>query len=100
MKLIIATIETRNAEHVIAALPRSEVNSIIGSDIKFTSPPPVGRGSLWEGEEIPLKWVSKTELKIVVQDDAADVVIENINRAVNIQRTDKIGDGEIFMLSD
>jgi nitrogen regulatory protein P-II 1 len=54
-----------------------------------------GHTEIYRGAEYAVNFVPKVRLEIVVSDSLADQVVETIRSTA---RTDKIGDGKIFVL--
>ena len=54
-----------------------------------------GHTEIYRGAEYAVNFVPKIKLEIVVADAMADEVVETITKTA---RTDKIGDGKVFVL--
>ena len=94
MKLIIATIKPFKLEEVREALTAVGVGGMMVTEIKgFGSQS--GHTEIYRGAEYAVNYVPKVKLEIVVPDGMADQVVETIQTTA---RTDKIGDGKIFVL--
>ncbi len=94
MKLIIAAIKPFKLEEVREALTEIGVRGLMVSDIKgFGSQS--GHTEIYRGAEYAVNFVPKVKLEIVVPAGLADQVVETITKTA---RTDKIGDGKIFVL--
>ncbi len=94
MKLIIAAIKPFKLEEVREALTGIGVSGMMVTEIKgFGSQS--GHTEIYRGAEYAVNFVPKVKLEIVVSDDAADQVVETI---ASTAKTDKIGDGKIFVL--
>ena len=94
MKLIIATIKPFKLEEVREALTAAGVRGMMVSEIKgFGSQS--GHTEIYRGAEYAVNFVPKIKLEIVVQDSLAEQVVSAISAAA---KTDKIGDGKIFVL--
>lgn len=94
MKLIIAAIKPFKLEEVRQALTDIGVRGMMVTEIKgFGSQS--GHTEIYRGAEYSVNFVPKVKLEIVVPAPMADQVVETITRAA---RTDKIGDGKIFVL--
>ena len=94
MKLIIAAIKPYKLEEVREALTAVGVRGMMVSEIKgFGSQS--GHTEIYRGAEYPVNFVPKMKLEIAVADAIADEVVETIAKTA---RTDKIGDGKIFVL--
>ena len=94
MKLIIAAIKPFKLEEVREALTGIGVRGMMVSDIKGFGAQS-GHTEIYRGAEYEVNFVPKVKLEIVVPADLADQVVETIASAA---RTDKIGDGKIFVL--
>ena len=94
MKLIIAAIKPFKLEEVREALTAIGVRGMMVTEIKgFGSQS--GHTEIYRGAEYAVNFVPKVKLELVVADDMADQVVETIQ---NTAKTDKIGDGKIFVL--
>ena len=95
MKLIIATIKPYKLEEVREAVTEVGVRGMMVTEIKgFGSQS--GHTEKYRGAEYTVNFVPKIRLEIVVQDSLADDVISAISRTA---KTEKIGDGKIFVLN-
>ncbi|WP_149140111.1 P-II family nitrogen regulator [Gemmobacter caeruleus] len=94
MKLIIAAIKPFKLEEVREALTTIGVRGMMVTEIKgFGSQS--GHTEIYRGAEYAVNFVPKIRLEIVVTDSLADQVVDTIRTTA---RTDKIGDGKIFVL--
>lgn len=94
MKLIIAAIKPFKLEEVREALTTIGVRGMMVTEIKgFGSQS--GHTEIYRGAEYAVNFVPKVRLEIVVSDSLADAVVETIRATA---KTDKIGDGKIFVL--
>jgi len=94
VKLIIAAIKPFKLEEVREALTDIGVRGMMVSDIKgFGSQS--GHTEIYRGAEYAVNFVPKVKLEIAVPADLAEQVVETIAKTA---RTDKIGDGKIFVL--
>lgn len=94
MKLIIAAIKPFKLEEVREALTAIGVRGMMVTEIKgFGSQS--GHTEIYRGAEYAVNFVPKVRLEIVVSDTLAEAVVETIAGSA---RTDKIGDGKIFVL--
>lgn len=94
MKLIIAAIKPFKLDEVRAALTAIGVRGMMVTEIKgFGSQS--GHTEIYRGAEYAVNFVPKLRLETVVSDALADQVVTTIR---NTARTDKIGDGKIFVL--
>ena len=94
MKLIIAAIKPFKLEEVREALTGAGVRGMMVTEIKgFGSQS--GHTEIYRGAEYAVNFVPKVKIELVVADALADQVVEIIQ---NTARTDKIGDGKVFVL--
>ena len=94
MKLIIAAIKPFKLEEVREALTSAGVRGMMVTEIKgFGSQS--GHTEIYRGAEYAVNFVPKVKLEIAVTDAMADQVVETIQKTA---KTDKIGDGKIFVL--
>ncbi|SHI89449.1 P-II family nitrogen regulator [Wenxinia saemankumensis] len=94
MKLIIATIKPFKLEEVREALTAIGVRGMMVTEIKgFGSQS--GHTEIYRGAEYAVNFVPKVKLEIVVPAAMADQVVSTI---ASTARTDKIGDGKVFVL--
>ncbi|MFM1863667.1 MAG: P-II family nitrogen regulator [Gemmobacter sp.] len=94
MKLIIAAIKPFKLEEVREALTAIGVRGMMVTEIKGFGTQS-GHTEIYRGAEYAVNFVPKVKLEIAVSDGMADQVVETIERTA---RTDKIGDGKIFVL--
>jgi nitrogen regulatory protein P-II 1 len=94
VKLIIATIKPFKLEEVREALTTVGVRGMMVTEIKgFGSQS--GHTEIYRGAEYAVNFVPKVKLEIVVPDNLTDQVVSTIAMTA---KTDKIGDGKIFVL--
>lgn len=94
VKLIIAAIKPFKLEEVREALTTIGVRGMMVTEIKgFGSQS--GHTEIYRGAEYAVNFVPKVRLEIVVPDGLSDQVVETIRTTA---KTDKIGDGKIFVL--
>ena len=94
MKLIIAAIKPFKLEEVREALTSIGVRGLMVTEIKgFGSQS--GHTEIYRGAEYAVNFVPKVRLELVVQDAMAEQVVDTIAKTA---KTDKIGDGKIFVL--
>ena len=92
--MVIAAIKPFKLEEVREALTGIGVRGMMVTEIKgFGSQS--GHTEIYRGAEYAVNFVPKVKLEIVVADGMADEVVETITRTA---KTDKIGDGKIFVL--
>lgn len=94
VKLIIAAIKPFKLEEVREALTSIGVRGMMVTEIKGFGAQS-GHTEIYRGAEYAVNFVPKVKLEIVVADGLADEVVETILKAA---KTDKIGDGKIFVL--
>lgn len=94
VKLIIAAIKPFKLEEVREALTGIGVRGMMVTEIKgFGSQS--GHTEIYRGAEYAVNFVPKVKLEIVVSEAMADQVMQTI---ATTAKTDKIGDGKIFVL--
>ena len=94
VKLIIATIKPFKLEEVREALTAAGVRGMMVTEIKgFGSQS--GHTEIYRGAEYAVNFVPKVKLEVVVPTAMAEQVVDAIQATA---RTDKIGDGKIFVL--
>ena len=94
VKLIIATIKPFKLEEVREAVTATGVRGMMVTEIKgFGSQS--GHTEIYRGAEYAVNFVPKVKLEIAVPDSLADEVVAVIAKTA---KTDKIGDGKIFVL--
>lgn len=94
MKLVIAAIKPFKLEEVREALTAIGVRGMMVTEIKGFGAQS-GHTEIYRGAEYAVNFVPKVKLEIAVADGMADQVVETIRKT---SRTDKIGDGKIFVL--
>ena len=94
VKFIIAAIKPFKLEEVREALTAIGVRGMMVTEVKgFGSQS--GHTEIYRGAEYAVNFVPKVKLEIAVSDTLADQVVETIRMTA---KTDKIGDGKIFVL--
>jgi len=93
MKLITAIIRPFKLDDVRDALTEAGVTGVTVTEVKGYGRQK-GHTELYRGAEYVVDFVPKIRLETAVPDARVDVVIEAI---VEAARTDKIGDGKIFV---
>ena len=94
VKLIIAAIKPFKLEEVREALTSLGVRGMMVTEIKgFGSQS--GHTEISRGAEYAVNFVPKVKLEIVVTDGMVEQVVDTI---ATTAKTDKIGDGKIFVL--
>ena len=94
MKLIIAAIKPFKLEEVREALTAIGVRGMMVTEIKGFGTQS-GHTEIYRGAEYAVNSVPKVRLEIVVADALADQAVATIQKKA---KTDKIGDGKIFVL--
>jgi nitrogen regulatory protein P-II 1 len=94
VKLIIAAIKPFKLEEVREALTAIGVRGMMVTEIKGFGAQS-GHTEIYRGAEYAVNFVPKVKLEIVVPDSLADQAVETIQKSA---RTEKIGDGKIFVL--
>ena len=94
MKLIIAAIKPFKLEEVRESLVALGVRGMMVTEIKGFGAQS-GHTEIYRGAEYAVNFVPKVKLEIVVGDAMAEQVVETIQKTA---KTDKIGDGKIFVL--
>lgn len=94
MKYIVATIKPFKLEEVREALTGIGVRGMMVTEIKgFGSQS--GHTEIYRGAEYAVNFVPKVKLEIAVPDSMADEVVGTIAKTA---KTDKIGDGKVFVM--
>jgi len=94
VKLIIAAIKPFKLEDVREALTAAGIRGMMVTEIKGFGAQS-GHTEIYRGAEYTVNFVPKVRLEIVVPDALLDEAVAAIH---NTARTDKIGDGKIFVL--
>ena len=94
MKYIVAAIKPFKLEEVREALTSIGVRGMMVSEIKGFGAQS-GHTEIYRGAEYAVNFVPKLKLEIAVADGLVDQVVDTLQKAA---RTDKIGDGKIFVL--
>jgi nitrogen regulatory protein P-II 2 len=93
MKLITAIIKPFKLDDVRDALSEIGITGMTVTEVKGFGRQK-GHTELYRGAEYVVDFLPKAKLEIAVNADVVDQVIESI---VSVARTDKIGDGKIFV---
>jgi nitrogen regulatory protein PII len=93
MKQIVAIIKPFKLDDVRESLSEVGVAGMTVCEVKGFGRQK-GHTELYRGAEYVVDFVPKMKIEVVVDDDAVDRAIEAINNAA---RTEKIGDGKIFV---
>jgi len=94
MKLIMAIIKPFKLDDVREALTPLGVQGLTVSEVKGFGRQK-GQTEIYRGAEYHVNFIPKVKVEVVVAADLADQVVEALMKAA---RTDKIGDGKIFVL--
>ena len=94
MKLVVAIIKPFKLDDVREALVGAGVEGLTVSEVKGYGRQK-GHTEIYRGAEYAVNFVPKVRLEIVVADELAEPVVTAIRTTA---RTDKIGDGKIFVL--
>jgi nitrogen regulatory protein P-II 2 len=94
VKYIIAIIKPFRLDDVRAALTELGVQGMTVSDVRGFGRQK-GHTEIYRGAEYQIDFLPKTKIEVAVSDALADRAVETIARAA---RTEKIGDGKIFVL--
>ena len=94
MKLIIAVIKPFKLEEVREALTALGVQGLMVSEVKGYGRQS-GHTEIYRGAEYVVNFVPKVKIELVVPDAVTAQVIDAL---ATTARTDKIGDGKIFVL--
>jgi nitrogen regulatory protein PII len=94
MKLVMAFIKPFKLDEVRDALTPLGVQGLTVTEVKGFGRQK-GQTEIYRGAEYQVSFLPKIKIEVVVPGELADAVVEAIARAA---RTDKIGDGKIFVL--
>ncbi len=93
MKLIVAVIKPFKLEDVRSALAKANVKGMTVSEVQGYGRQG-GHTEVYRGAEYQTQFVPKLKIELVVGDDQAAELVEAI---VDAARTDKIGDGKVWV---
>jgi len=93
MKMITAIIKPFKLDDVKDALAEAGVTGLTITEVRGYGRQK-GHTELYRGAEYNVDFVPKTEIKAAVPADQVDTVVDTIVKAA---RTDKVGDGKIFV---
>jgi len=93
MKLIMAIIKPFKLDEVRDALTPLGVQGLTVTEVKGFGRQK-GQTEIYRGAEYQISYLPKVKIEVAVSDDMVDGVMEAITKAA---RTDKIGDGKIFV---
>ncbi|MCK8784720.1 P-II family nitrogen regulator [Roseomonas sp. NAR14] len=94
MKLVMAIIKPFKLDEVRDALTPLGVQGLTVTEVKGFGRQK-GQTEIYRGAEYQVNFLPKLKIEIAVADDQVDAVVDAIAGAA---RTDKIGDGKIFVL--
>ncbi|OFX12530.1 MAG: transcriptional regulator [Alphaproteobacteria bacterium RIFOXYD12_FULL_60_8] len=94
MKMIIAIIKPFKLDEVREALTQLGVQGLTVTEVKGFGRQK-GQTEIYRGAEYVVSFVPKVKIELVVNADLVDRVVETI---ATTARTEKIGDGKIFVL--
>ena len=94
MKMITAIIQPHRLETVREALNGLGVSGLTVTEVKGYGRQK-GHTEIYRGAEYQIHYTPKVKLEIAVSDALADEVADTIRK---VAKTDKIGDGKIFVL--
>ncbi|MBO93541.1 MAG: transcriptional regulator [Opitutales bacterium] len=94
MKLIKAIVKPFKLEEVKDALTEIGIEGMTVSEVKGFGRQK-GHTEIYRGSEYTVDFLPKSQIEIAVSDDLADKVIDKI---IDAAKTDKIGDGKVFVL--
>ena len=93
MKLVMAVIKPFKLEDVREALTSIGIEGMTITEVKGFGRQK-GQTEIYRGAEYEVNFLPKIKLEIAVTEDLVEKVVEAIQKAA---RTDKIGDGKIFV---
>jgi nitrogen regulatory protein PII len=93
MKLITAIVKPFKLDEVKDALKAAGVTGMTVSEVRGFGRQG-GHSETYRGTEYQIDFVPKVAVQIVVDDDVADTIVDTITEAA---KTDKIGDGKIWV---
>lgn len=93
MKRIEAIIRPSKLEYIKDALKNKNINGITINQVMGCGNQ-LGWSEFYRGNEVIVNILPKIEIKIVVEDDKVEEIVELIS---NISRTGEVGDGKIFI---
>jgi nitrogen regulatory protein P-II 2 len=93
MKLVTAIIRPHKLDEVREALSAVGVQGITTTEVKGFGRQK-GHTELYRGAEYEVHFLPKVKIEAAIQDDLLDRVIEAIEKSA---KTDKVGDGKIFV---
>ena len=94
MKLVTAIIKPFKLDDVREALSEISIQGMTVTEVKGFGRQK-GHTEIYRGSEYTIDFLPKVVVEVVVPDDISDKVIDTIVRAA---KTEKIGDGKVFVL--
>lgn len=95
MKRIEAIIRPSKLEYIKDALKNKNINGITINQVMGCGNQ-LGWSEFYRGNEVIVNILPKIEIKIVVEDNKVEEIVELIS---NISRTGEVGDGKIFIIN-
>ena len=93
MKLVMAIIKPFRLDDVREALTALGIQGMTVTDVRGFGRQK-GQREIYRGAEYAVSFLPKVKIELAVADDMAEAVVEAIEKSA---RTDKIGDGKIFV---
>ncbi len=93
MKLVMAIIKPFRLDDVREALTALGIQGMTVTDVQGFGRQK-GQTEIYRGAEYAVSFLPKVKIELAVADDMAEAVVEAIQKSA---RTDKIGDGKIFV---
>ena len=94
MKYIIAIIKPHRLDEVRAALSDAGIEGITVTEVKGHGRQK-GHSEIYRGAEYQVNFLPKTKIEVAVDSSAVDAAVQAI---IGAARTEKIGDGKVFVL--
>jgi nitrogen regulatory protein P-II 1 len=94
MKLVVAVVKPHKFEDVVSALHALGVNGMTLSEVRGHGRQR-GHTEYYRGAEYSVEFIPKSRIELLVEDDDASKVVDSIAQAA---RTDKIGDGKVWVI--
>ena len=94
MKMIMAVIKPFKLDEVREALTALGIEGMTVSEVKGFGRQK-GQTEIYRGAEYAVNFLPKVKIDLAVNDDVAGLVVQTIARAA---KTDRFGDGKIFVL--
>lgn len=95
MKRIEAIIRPSKLEYIKDALKNKNINGVTINQVMGCGNQ-LGWSEFYRGNEVIVNILPKIEIKIVVEDDKVEEIVELIS---SISRTGEVGDGKIFIIN-